>query len=195
MLLVCCFPLLADGQEATEAPRQEQAEEAEVETPAALDFTMKSIDGADVELSKYLGNVIVVVNTASKCGMTPQYKQLQELHAKYADKGVKVLGFPCNQFGGQEPGSEADIKTFCNQNYGVTFDMFSKVDVNGENACDFYRYLKSQQTQPKGTGDIGWNFEKFIIDKSGKPVARFSSRVKPDSKEFVAVIDEALKDN
>jgi glutathione peroxidase len=206
-LLACCLPLAVNAQDASEPNATDKEKEAvpaeqttetaagTPATPAALSFTMKSIDGTDVELSKYLGNVVVVVNTASRCGLTPQYKQLQELHANYAEKGVRVLGFPCNQFGGQEPGTEADIKTFCSKNYGVTFDMFSKVDVNGEKTCDFYKYLKAQATEPKGTGDIGWNFEKFILDKSGKPIARFGPRVKPDSAEFIAEIEKALKNN
>ena len=198
---VCCFSLTVSAQETTKPSEQvddkktiqsEEKMETAEENKNALSFTMKSIDGNDVELSKYLGNVVVVVNTASRCGLTPQYKQLQELHTNYADKGVKVLGFPCNQFGGQEPGSEADIKTFCSKNYGVTFDMFAKVDVNGESACELYKFLKSQETKPKGTGEIGWNFEKFILDKSGKPIARFGSRVKPDAAEFTSVIEQAL---
>ena len=163
--------------------------------PAALDFTVKSIDGEEINMSKYLGKVVVVVNTASKCGMTPQYEQLQELHTKFKDQDVAVLGFPCNQFGGQEPGSEEDIKSFCSENYGVTFDMFSKIDVNGDNASELYKYLKSQTLKPKGEGDVRWNFEKFVIDKTGKPIARFSSRVKPDSDEFMAVIKKAAAAN
>ena len=202
--LFCCLSLSVNAQEASE--QSEPADEKEVvqtedntetasETTNALNFTMKSIDGNDVDLTRYLGNVVVVVNTASRCGLTPQYKQLQELHTKYSDKGVKILGFPCNQFGGQEPGSEADIKTFCSRNYGVTFDMFAKVDVNGEEACELYKLLTSQETKPKGTGNIGWNFEKFVIDKSGKPIARFGSRVKPNSVEFISVIEKALKED
>lgn len=206
-LLACCLPLAVNAQESSESDSAAKAKDvAQTEqtpetaddapaTPPALNFTMKSIDGTDVKLSKYLGNVVVVVNTASRCGLTPQYESLQELHTKYAPKGVKVLGFPCNQFGGQEPGTEADIKTFCSKNYGVTFDMFSKVDVNGEKTCDLYKYLKAQETQPKGTGDIGWNFEKFILDKSGIPIARFGPRVKPDSEEFIAEIEKALQNN
>ena len=166
------------------------AEESDSDT--ALQFTMKSIDGETVDLEKYKGNVLVIVNTASKCGLTPQYQQLQELSTKYADQDVKVLGFPCNQFGGQEPGTEADIKSFCQKNYGVTFDMFAKVDVNGANACELYQFLTNQDLEPKGAGPVGWNFEKFIIDKSGKPVARFGSRVKPDDEALVSAIEAAL---
>jgi glutathione peroxidase len=184
---------LAVAQPAT--AQEETADDAEPATAqeTALDFKLKNIDGEEVDLTKYKGKVVVVVNVASKCGMTPQYKQLQELHAKMAEQGVAVLGFPCNQFGGQEPGSEADIKTFCSKNYGVEFDMFSKVDVNGDEATPMYKYLTEQELQPKGAGAVGWNFEKFILDKTGKPIARFGSRVKPDDEGFVEVIEAALK--
>ncbi len=167
-------------------------DETGTDVPAALNFTLKSIAGEEVNLAKYKGNVVVIVNTASKCGMTPQYKQLQELHEKYADQGVKVLGFPCNQFGGQEPGTEEDIQEFCTKNYGVTFDMFSKIDVNGDQATDLYKFLKAQETQPTGAGDVRWNFEKFILDQDGNLIARFGSRVKPDSDEFMAVVKKAI---
>lgn len=196
-LLLCGLATAANAQDAAtqEKPAAEaKATEAQTteEAPTALDFKVKSIDGVEVDLSKYKGNVVVIVNTASKCGMTPQYKQLQELHTKYGGQGVKVLGFPCNQFGGQEPGTEADIKTFCTKNYGVTFDMFSKVDVKGDEANDLFKFLTAAEVQPKGSGDVGWNFEKFVLDKTGKPIARFGSRVKPDSEEFVEVIKAAM---
>lgn len=158
----------------------------------ALDFKMKSIDGADVALSDYAGKVVVFVNTASKCGLTPQYEHLQALHDKYADKGLAIIGIPCNQFGGQEPGTEAAIKTFCQKKYGVTFDMLGKVDVNGKEQCDLYRYLVSLDAKPKGKGDVSWNFEKFVLDRNGNVIARFGPRTKPDSDEFVKVIEGAL---
>ena len=161
-------------------------------TPAALNFTMKSISGEDVKLSKYAGKVVVFVNVASKCGYTPQYKQLQELHSKYAAKGVAVVGIPCNQFRGQEPGSDEAILTFCQKNYGVDFDLMSKVDVNGDKQCDLYKHLSAIDVKPRGKGDVKWNFEKYILDRSGKPIARFPSKVKPDSKDFMAVINKAL---
>ena len=163
-----------------------------VETAPALKFTMKSIDGKEVKLSKYAGKVVVFVNVASKCGFTPQYKQLQELHKKYADKGLAIVGIPCNQFRGQEPGSDKEILAFCKKNYGVDFDMMSKVDVNGDKQCELYKYLNSIDVKPRGKGDVKWNFEKYVLDRTGKPVARFGSKVKPDSKAFVKVIEEAL---
>lgn len=162
------------------------------ETPAALNFTMKSIEGKDVKLSKYAGKVIVLVNVASKCGLTPQYEQLQALHKEYADKGVAIVGVPCNQFGGQEPGTEAEILEFCQENYSVEFDLLAKVDVNGEKQCDLYKHLNAMDLAPRGKGTVKWNFEKYVIDKTGKPIGRFSSRTKPDSDEFIAVIKKAL---
>jgi glutathione peroxidase len=159
---------------------------------AALDFTMKSLGGKEVDLGEYQGKVVMVVNVASKCGLTPQYEQLQQLHEKYSDKGLAVLGFPCNQFGAQEPGTADEIREFCRVNYGVTFDMFSKIEVNGDGACDLYKYLTSLDTKPKGAGKISWNFEKFIIGRNGEVVARFAPRAKPDDSEVLQVIEGEL---
>jgi glutathione peroxidase len=154
---------------------------------------MKNIDGQDVDLAKkYDGKVVLVVNVASKCGLTPQYKELQALHTKFADKGLAVVGFPCNQFGSQEPGTEADIKSFCTSKYDVDFDLMSKVDVNGDGACAVYKQLTTTDTKPTGAGDISWNFEKFVIGKDGKVAARFSPRTKPDDKEVLTVIEAEL---
>ena len=173
-----------------------QAESAQTETksqiPAALNFKMKSLDDKEVNFADYLGNVVVFVNVASKCGMTPQYKQLQALHEKYGDQGLKIVGIPCNQFGGQEPGTADEIKSFCEKNYGVSFDMMAKVDVNGDEQCELYKYLNSLDIKPKGQGDIQWNFEKFVLDRKGNPIARFSPRTKPDADEFIQVIETAL---
>jgi glutathione peroxidase len=160
--------------------------------PAALNFTMKSLAGEDVNLAKYHGKVVLVVNVASRCGLTPQYKQLEALHEKYADQGLAILGMPCNQFNGQEPGSAAEIKQFCTQKYGVKFDMFSKIEVNGEGADPLYKYLTALQTKPVGPGKISWNFEKFLINRQGEVVARFGPRTKPDAPDVVAAIEKAL---
>ena len=168
-------------------------EAGEKATPA-LDFTMKSLDGKDVDLSAYKGKVVMIVNVASKCGLTPQYEQLQDLHEKYAGQGLAVLGFPCNQFKGQEPGSDAEIREFCKANYGVEFDMFSKIEVNGDGAADLYKYLKSVPTSPKGTGEISWNFEKFVLDRSGNVVARFQPRTRPDDPAVVSLIESKLSE-
>ncbi len=171
---------------------QETLTKEQTKVAPALNFKMTSIDGEEVDLSQYAGKVVLVVNVASKCGMTPQYKDLQALHEKYADQGLVVLGFPCNQFGGQEPGSEADIKEFCSTKYNVSFPMFSKIDVKGSKQAPFFQYLSNLDLQPKGKGEIGWNFEKFIIDRSGQPIARFGSRVKPTAQEVERVIVAAL---
>jgi len=164
----------------------------EEKAPKALDFTMKNIDGKDVKLSDYHGKVLLVVNVASECGLTPQYEQLQALHEEYSDKGLVVLGFPCNQFGRQEPGSEKEIKSFCTENYGVEFPMMAKVNVNGEEACDFYKHLTLLKLKPKGPGKVSWNFEKFIISKDGEPVARFEPRTKPTDKQILDAIEAEL---
>ncbi len=168
------------------------SEKEKSEAPAALNFTMKSLDGKEVDLRKYAGKVVLVVNVASKCGLTPQYKQLQELNEKYAKEGLAVLGFPCNQFRQQEPGTEAQIRQFCTENYGVTFDLFAKVEVNGEGACPLYKYLTALETKPKGPGDISWNFEKFLIGRDGKVVARFAPTIKPDDPDVVKAIEAEL---
>ena len=160
--------------------------------PAALDFTMKSLAGEDVNLGTYHGDVVLVVNVASKCGLTPQYEQLQALHEKYSKKGLKVLGFPCNQFRRQEPGTADEIREFCRANYGVTFDLFAKINVNGEEACELYKHLTALDTKPTGAGEISWNFEKLLIGRNGEVVARFAPRTKPDAPEVVKMIEEEL---
>lgn len=160
--------------------------------PAALDFSMKANNGKEVSLSKYAGKAVLFVNVASKCGMTPQYDQLQALHEKYASKGLAIVGVPCNQFGGQEPGTDKEILAFCSKDYGVEFDLLSKVDVNGNKRCDLYGHLTGLDLKPRGKGDVKWNFEKILLDRSGTPVARFSSKTKPDDKKLVAAIESAL---
>ena len=165
---------------------------AERDVPPALRFKMETLDGKPVELSKYYGKVMLVVNVASKCGLTPQYKELEALHEKYAGQGLAVLGFPCNQFRQQEPGTASEIRAFCSKNYGVQFDMFAKVNVNGEEACDLYKHLKSLNTKPKGPGEISWNFEKFLLNRRGDVVARFEPKTKPDAPEVVQAIEAAL---
>lgn len=153
-------------------------------------FEVKNIDGETISLDEYKGKVLLIVNTASKCGFTPQYEGLQEVYEKYKDKGFEVLAFPCNQFGGQEPGSSDDIKEFCSTNFSVTFPLFEKIDVNGDNAHPLYTYLKSEQSGLV-TDDIKWNFTKFLIDKDGKPVDRYAPQTTP--KSIAADIEKLLK--
>jgi glutathione peroxidase len=150
------------------------------------EFSMKSIDGKPVALSSYKGKVLLLVNVASKCGYTPQYAGLQALHDRYKDKGLVVIGVPANNFGGQEPGTDDEIKTFCTRNYNVTFPMMSKVSVKGGDMNPLYGYL--QQT----AGEVKWNFTKFLVDKDGKIVKKFDSSVKPDAAELTSAIDQAL---
>src|SRR5688572_12242714 len=168
------------------------AEEKPKDVPPALNFTMDSLDGKPVELSKYKGKVVMMVNVASKCGNTKQYKPLQALHEKYADKGLAVLGFPANDFKSQEPGTNEEIAAFCEKNYGVKFDMFSKIVVKGEGQHPLYKYLTAQQTTPAPAGDIKWNFEKFLIGKDGKVAARFAPKTQPDSEEVIKAIEAEL---
>lgn len=160
------------------------------EAASVLDHEMKSLTGKDVDLSKYEGKVVLIVNVASKCGYTPQYKGLQAIHEKYADQGLVILGFPCNQFGKQEPGTPEEIADFCEKNYGVTFDLFAKVDVNGDDACDLYKELTDKEA-PYG-GPIKWNFEKFLVGKDGKVIERYRSAIKPESPELTGAIEKAL---
>jgi glutathione peroxidase len=143
-------------------------------------FTARSIDGRDVAMSDYQGKVVLVVNVASKCGFTPQYTGLEELYKSYAPRGLVVLGFPCNQFGAQEPGSEADIQTFCSTTYPVSFPMFAKVEVNGPGAHPIYQFLKKEQRGVLGTEAIKWNFTKFLVDKQGQVVDRYAPQTKPE---------------
>ena len=159
---------------------------------SVLDFKMKDIDGNDVKLKKYKGNVLLVVNVASKCGYTPQYEGLQATYAKYKDKGFYVLGFPANNFGGQEPGTATEIKEFCASKYHVTFPMFAKISVKGDDQDPLYSFLTSKETNPDFAGDIKWNFSKFLVDRGGKVVARFEPKDKPDSLEVTAAIEKYL---
>jgi glutathione peroxidase len=168
------------------------AEKEHKKMPPALSFRMKSLAGKEVDLSKYHGRVVMIVNVASKCGLTPQYEQLQKIHEKYSEKGLSIIGFPCNQFGSQEPGTADEIQEFCRANFGVTFEMFAKISVNGEEACDLYKYLTALDTKPKGKGKIGWNFEKFIIGRNGEVLARFAPPTKPDDPEIVKLLEKEL---
>ena len=156
------------------------------------DFSARSIDGADRPLGEFRDTVCLVVNVASKCGLTPQYDGLERLYRRYRDQGFEILAFPCNQFAGQEPGSEDEIASFCRTQYGVSFPLFSKIDVNGDAANPLYAWLTSQPTQPDGPGDVAWNFGKFLVDGDGAVVARFAPQTEQEAAEVVEAIQKAL---
>ncbi len=158
--------------------------------PGPLDFTVERIDGAPVDLSQYRGKVLLIVNVASKCGFTPQYEGLEALHEKFGSAGLAVLGFPANDFGEQEPGSNQEIQEFCRTNYGVKFDMMSKIHVKGPEQHPLYQLLTSD---PQFAGEVRWNFEKFLVSREGKIVARFDSRVEPLSEQLVQAIQKELQ--
>lgn len=158
-----------------------------------LDFKVKTIDGKDVDLKKYKGQVVLIVNTASKCGYTPQYASLEKLYGQYKAQGLKILAFPANDFGSQEPGVDADIKQFCTMNYKTSFDLFSKISTKEPAQAPLYKYLTSADTNGKFAGPIEWNFTKFLVDRKGNVVARFKSNVDPMSPEFTAAVGAALK--
>jgi glutathione peroxidase len=163
------------------------------DVPPVLQFKTKSLEGNDVDLAQYKGKVLLIVNTASKCGYTPQYKGLEALHEKYSKDGLAVLGFPCNQFHHQEPGSSQQIREFCTSKYKVSFDLFEKIDVNGPNKAPLYKWLESADATPSDPGPVGWNFEKFLVGRDGKVIARFRSAVGPTNPKLVAAIEEAIK--
>src|SRR5271156_6011178 len=156
------------------------------------DFTLPSIDGQPLPLSNFKGKVVLVVNVASRCGFTPQYTALESIYEKYKDQGFVILGFPANNFGGQEPGTNAEIKTFCSAKYSVTFPLYGKVSVKGDDQTPLYKYLTTS-ANPALTGDIKWNFTKFLVDRNGKVVARFEPDVTPDSPQITAEIDKLIK--
>ncbi len=155
-----------------------------------FDFQANALDGTPVDLSRYRGQVLLIVNTASECGFTPQYKGLEQVYEQFRDRGLAVLGFPCNQFGKQEPGSEAEIGAFCEKNYGVTFPMFAKVDVNGDEAHPLFQHLKHSAPGVLGTEGIKWNFTKFLINKDGSVYKRYAPQTKPE--EIVEDIEKLL---
>jgi glutathione peroxidase len=155
------------------------------------DFTLPSIDGKPMPLSSFKGKVVLMVNVASKCGYTPQYSALEAIYQKYKDRGLVILGFPANNFGAQEPGTNEEIKTFCSTKYQVTFPLYAKVSVKGEDTTPLYQYV-TRDANPAVAGEIKWNFTKFLVDRSGKVVQRFEPAVKPDSPEVAAAIEKLL---
>lgn len=159
---------------------------------SVYDFTAKDIDGKDVKLEQFKGKAILIVNVASKCGFTSQYEGLEKIYSRYKDQGLVILGFPANNFMGQEPGTNEEIKQFCSLNYNVTFPMFSKISVKGKDIAPLYKFLTEKETNSEFAGDISWNFNKFLVDRDGKIVARFGSRAKPESEEVIQAIEKVL---
>ncbi|MFB6551923.1 glutathione peroxidase [Streptomyces sp. NPDC056405] len=168
------------------------SENAQRNDSLPLDVGIDALQGGSADLSQYAGRVVLVVNVASKCGLTPQYAGLERLHERYAEQGLTVLGVPCNQFMGQEPGSADEIAEFCSATYGVTFPMTEKVDVNGEGRHPLYDRLVGFADAEGHSGDVRWNFEKFLIGRDGKVAARFSPQAEPESAEVVAAVEERL---
>lgn len=171
---------------------KETDKKGSAKVPAALDFKMKKLDGKPVDLKDYKGKVVLFVNVASQCGLTPQYEGLQALHEKYAEKGLAIIGVPANEFGAQEPGTDVEISQFCKENYGVKFDMLSKVVVKGDGICPLYKHLTSKETS-KFPGEIKWNFTKFLVSRDGEIVNRFEPRTEPEAEEVVKAIEAELE--
>jgi glutathione peroxidase len=166
---------------------------AKMVVKSVYEFTMKDIDGNAVSLSKYKGKVLVFVNVASKCGYTPQYESIEKFYELYKDKGVVVLGFPANNFFAQEPGTDEEIKSFCTSKYNVTFPMFSKISVKGDDTNPLYQFLTKKELNGVTDNSVKWNFHKIIVDKNGKVVTEFASKIKPTDETFLKTIDELLK--
>ena len=160
---------------------------------SVYDFTLKNIDGKEASLAQYRGKVLLLVNVASRCGLTPQYEGLEKLYLKYKDRGLVILGFPANNFGAQEPGTNEEIKTFCSLKYNVSFPMFSKISVKGDDIHPLYKYLTDKETDPAFAGEIKWNFNKFLVGRDGKIIARFEPKVTPESPEVTQGIEKALE--
>jgi len=169
-----------------------QDNQKDLKMKSIYDFTVKDIDGKDVKLDQYQGKVVMIVNVASKCGFTSQYEGLQKIYSQFKERGFVILGFPANNFLNQEPGANEEIKQFCSLNYNVTFPMFSKISVKGKDIAPLYKYLTEQETNPQFSGNISWNFNKFLIDQHGNIVDRFGSKVKPQSEEVTQAIENIL---
>ena len=183
-------PCLANDSQTQTNPPTSRKRNMTQQTASIFDFHAKALDGKDISLSQYKGDVILIVNTASKCGFTPQYAGLEALNKEYAARGLKILGFPCNQFGSQEPGGNEEISTFCQRNYGVDFQMFDKIDVNGKDAHPLYKYLTSALPGILGSEPIKWNFTKFLIDRKGNVLKRYAPNVEP--KDIAYDIEKQL---
>jgi len=180
--------LVLNVEKTTANPNQTEKKKMSV-----LDFSLKNIDGKETALSAYKGKALLIVNVASKCGYTPQYEGLQAIYAKYQEQGLVVLGFPANNFMGQEPGTDEEIKTFCTLKYNVSFPMFAKISVKGGDIHPLFKFLTDKTTNPEFGGDISWNFNKFLVDRDGKVIARFETKEKPESEKVTQAVEQALR--
>lgn len=189
--LAACNTRAAEQQATHKEKAKMPTATSNTNTKSIHDFTLKNIEGQDVKLDAYKGKVALLVNVASQCGYTPQYEGLQAIYSKYKDQGFVVLGFPANNFGAQEPGSNEEIKTFCSTKYNVTFPMFAKISVKGDDIHPLYQFLTSKESG--FGGDVQWNFGKFLVDKEGKVIARFDSGDEPESSKVTQAIEQALK--
>ncbi len=187
---VLAFSLTALGDDKPAAKDEKPTTSAPAQS--VLDFTVKNVEGKDTSLAAYKGDVVLIVNVASKCGLTPQYKDLQALYEKYKDKGLRIAAFPANNFMGQEPGTNAEIKEFCEKNYKVSFDIYSKISVKGDDQAELYRFLTANDTNPGFGGEIKWNFTKFLVGRDGKIIARFEPRESPSDEKTTKAIEQAL---
>ena len=185
--VIALLAAAAGGEDKKESPKKE------TQMKSVYDFKVADIDGNDVNLADYKGKVLLIVNVASKCGFTPQYKGLESIYRQYKDKGFEILGFPSNDFLGQEPGTNEQIKSFCQLNYNVSFPMFSKISVKGKDIHPLYKFLTEKSTDPKFAGGITWNFNKFLIDRNGNIINRFGSKTEPQNPEVIKAIEDALK--
>jgi glutathione peroxidase len=196
LLVLTTFAANAADENGPQSSAEDQPQEKKTVTAetanSPLDFTLDNIDGQPTDLAQFRGKVVMLVNVASRCGFTGQYRDLQALYSKYGDDGLVVLGFPANNFMGQEPGSNAQIKEFCSTKYDVTFPMFSKISVKGDDQAELYKYLTDKEKHGKLGGPIRWNFTKFLLDREGNVVARYESRTKPTNRKVVEVIEAEL---
>lgn len=180
------------GKDIIKEPSVKPADAATTQPAGPLSFVMKDIDGNDLDLATLKGKAVLIVNVASRCGFTKQYKGLEALYEKYKDQGFVIVGVPANNFGGQEPGSDAEIKEFCSRKYEVTFPVLSKVSVKGDDKAPLYKTLTEPATAGEFAGDIGWNFTKFLVDRNGQIMARFASATTPEDPNLVGAVEKAL---
>jgi glutathione peroxidase len=193
LVLAAAAMAAAKGKDVVKEPSDAPAPARENAPASPLDFTVKAIDGKEQKLADYKGKVVMMVNVASQCGNTRQYAALEEMYERYKDKGLVILGFPANNFGGQEPGSDEEIQKFCTSKYNVSFPMMSKISVKGADKAPLYAWLTGDATNPDFAGDVTWNFGKFLVDRNGNVMARFDPRTTPTDPKLVEAVEKALE--